>query len=133
MMSRIRAKDTAPELMLRKMLHRAGFRYRTHSSALPGRPDLVLCKHHAVIFVHGCFWHRHSGCRFAATPSSNAEFWRRKFSRTVERDEHILGQLRNDGWRVAVVWECALQSNLGRVVKVVSSWLSSPRRWLEVA
>ena len=132
MMSRIRGKDTTPELILRKMLHRAGFRYRTHSSALPGRPDLVFRKHRAVIFVHGCFWHRHSGCRFATTPSSNVAFWRQKFSKTVERDAKVLKDLAREGWRVAVVWECALESNLPRVARMVDKWLCSSRPWLEV-
>jgi DNA mismatch endonuclease (patch repair protein) len=132
MMSRIRGKDTTPELMLRRMLHRAGFRYRTHPSDLPGRPDLVLRKHRAVIFVHGCFWHRHGGCRFSTTPSSNAEFWRNKFAGTVERDGRILDRLKEEGWRVAVVWECALQSNPADVAAVVGRWLVSSRRLLEV-
>ena len=85
-MSRIRGKDTGPELSLRSLLHRAGFRYRLHDTTLPGKPDLVLPRYRTVIFVHGCYWHRHSGCKYAATPRTRTDFWLAKFQGTVERD-----------------------------------------------
>lgn len=105
MMSGIRGRDTKPEKQVRSYLHRAGLRFRLHAS-LPGKPDLVLPKHHAVVFVHGCFWHRHSGCRYATTPSSNIEFWQEKFDANVARDKRVTRQLRKAGWRVFVVWSC---------------------------
>jgi DNA mismatch endonuclease (patch repair protein) len=107
-MSRIRGKDTAPELALRKALHGKGFRFRLHGVDLPGRPDMVMRKHKTVVFVHGCFWHRHTGCKIAATPKSNAEFWFRKFAANVERDERNISHLKALGWRVFVIWECEL-------------------------
>ena len=106
-MSRIRGKDTAPELALRKALHALGLRYRLHAK-LPGKPDIVLPRHSAVVFVHGCFWHRHRGCRIATTPKSNTAFWREKFDRNVARDKRVRRQLRAAGWRVFVAWECQL-------------------------
>lgn len=110
MMSGIRGRDTKPEKLVRSFLHRAGLRFRLHAS-LPGKPDLVFPKHRAVVFVHGCFWHRHAGCRYAATPSSNAEFWQAKFDANVARDNRVARQLRKEGWRVFVVWECRLSSS----------------------
>lgn len=109
MMSGIRGKDTRPELLVRRALHRAGLRFRLASGrTLPGRPDIVLPRHRAAIFVHGCFWHRHPGCAFAYTPKSNRRFWLRKFAENVERDERNLRALRRLGWRTFVVWECSL-------------------------
>ncbi|WP_423598655.1 very short patch repair endonuclease [Roseateles sp. MS654] len=109
-MSRIRGRDTKPEMVLRKLLHGQGLRYRLHGAALPGRPDLVLVRHKAVVFVHGCFWHRHHGCNIATTPKSNTEFWLRKFERNVARDQRNIRALQDLGWRVYVVWECELAS-----------------------
>lgn len=105
-MSRVRAKDTKPEMVVRRIVHGLGYRYRLHRRDLPGRPDLVLPRLGAVIFVHGCFWHRHPGCRLASTPSTNVEFWQAKFLRNVERDAEAIRRLEADGWRVLVVWEC---------------------------
>lgn len=120
-MSRIRGRDTAPELHLRALLHRAGYRFRIHDQKLPGKPDIVLKKHKAVIFVHGCFWHRHPGCRNATTPSTRAEFWQDKFDGTVERDRLAFEALEALGWRVITVWECELakepQEALRRVTR----------------
>lgn len=107
-MSRIRGKDTVPELALRRELHRLGLRYRLHGASLPGRPDLVLRKYKAVVFVHGCFWHRHGGCKIASTPKSNTEFWLKKFEGNVARDKRSCSLLAAEGWRVFVVWECEL-------------------------
>lgn len=111
MMSGIRAKDTRPELVLRRALHALGFRYRLHARNLPGTPDLVFPKYRAIIQVHGCFWHRH-GCRKTTNPTSNGEFWKAKFARNVERDLEIETELRRLGWRVAVFWEC----EIGRIL-----------------
>jgi len=106
MMSSIRSGNTKPELALRRALHRLGFRYRLHGPNLPGRPDLAFPRYRAVLFVHGCFWHRHEGCRFATTPSSNVEFWGEKFGANVKRDRKAAESLLAAGWRVGVVWEC---------------------------
>ena len=108
-MSRIRAKDTQPEKLVRSTLHRAGYRFRLHRRDLPGRPDIVLPKYRTVVFVHGCFWHRHPGCRFAYTPKSRVAFWNEKFRRNVERDCRNVRALRALGWRVITVWECQAQ------------------------
>ena len=105
-MSRIRGKDTGPEKQVRSALHRAGYRFRLHRSDLPGRPDIVLPKYRTVVFVHGCFWHRHRGCRFAYTPKSRVNFWNRKLQSNVERDQRNMQALRRLGWRVVTVWEC---------------------------
>ena len=105
MMSGIRGKNTRPELAVRSFLHRQGLRFRLHQK-LPGKPDVVFPKYRAVVFVHGCFWHRHAGCRFATTPSSNMEFWSQKFDANVKRDAKVRRLLKRDGWRVFVVWSC---------------------------
>jgi DNA mismatch endonuclease (patch repair protein) len=125
MMAGIRGKDTKPELALRRSLHALGFRYRLHAKGLPGRPDLVLAKHRAAIFVHGCFWHRHPGCRFATTPSTRPDFWAAKFAANMKRDEAVRSALLRAGWRVATVWECALRSEsaLGSARDMLAAWL----------
>jgi len=109
-MSRIRGRDTAPERLVRSTLHRAGYRFRLHRKDLPGRPDIVLPKYRTVVFVHGCFWHRHSRCRFAYTPKSRVAFWNAKFAANVERDRHNVRELKRLGWRVVTVWECQAAS-----------------------
>lgn len=112
-MSRIRGKNTKPELIVRSLLHKAGFRFTVNgpkNRELPGRPDIVLPKHRSVIFVHGCYWHRHSGCKFAYSPKSRVEFWESKFEQNVERDRRIEEELATRGWRVVVVWECQTRS-----------------------
>jgi DNA mismatch endonuclease (patch repair protein) len=108
-MSRIKGKDTKPELMLRSMLHRAGFRFRIHDSRLPGKPDVVLPRYDTVIFVNGCFWHRHEGCKFSYTPKSRQDFWQKKFIDTVLRDQEKEKQLIQQGWSVITIWECELK------------------------
>lgn len=107
MMSGIRGKDTKPELIVRSFLHRAGLRFRLHAK-LPGKPDLVLPKHRATVFVHGCFWHRHESCPCATTPANNAAFWQEKFAANVRRDAKVKQQLEELGWRVLVIWSCEL-------------------------
>ncbi|MCQ4348920.1 DNA mismatch endonuclease Vsr [Pseudomonas stutzeri] len=109
-MSRIRGKDTKPEIALRKALHGLGLRYRLHGAGLPGKPDLVFPRYRTVVFVHGCFWHRHSGCNIATTPKSNTQFWLEKFEKNVERDARVITQLQMMGWKVITVWECELAS-----------------------
>jgi len=111
-MSRIRSRDTKPEIALRKSLHRLGFRFRLHGHRLPGKPDIVLPRYRTVIFVHGCFWHRHEGCKVATTPKSNTDFWLEKFDRNVARDARNAEELAKAGWRVLVVWECDLNAPL---------------------
>ncbi|KIC39875.1 hypothetical protein RA27_16355 [Ruegeria sp. ANG-R] len=108
MMSRIHGRNTRPEIALRGALHRKGFRFRLNVKKLPGSPDIVLPKWKTAIFVHGCYWHRHPGCRKASTPSSNFEFWAEKFRQNVKRDARNIKDLQGAGWRVAVVWECAI-------------------------
>ncbi|MBF0595387.1 MAG: DNA mismatch endonuclease Vsr [Candidatus Omnitrophica bacterium] len=109
-MSRIRSKDTGPEKIVRSFLHRQGFRFRLHVKDLPGKPDIVLPKFKTVIFVHGCFWHRHSRCRLAATPKSNVAFWRQKLDANVTRFKRVSQDLKRAGWRVVVIWECGVGS-----------------------
>ncbi len=110
MMSAIRSGNTKPEMTLRKMLHARGFRYRLHDGKLPGKPDLVFPKYKVVLFVHGCFWHRHKGCKYATTPSTNEEFWAKKFEKNVERDIRATNAFLSEGWRVGIVWECLFKS-----------------------
>lgn len=105
-MSQIRSKDTKPEVAVRSILHRNGFRFRLHSRVLPGRPDIVLRRFRSVVFVHGCFWHRHKGCSNSTLPSTNRSAWRKKFEQNVDRDRRNITALRELGWRVFVVWEC---------------------------
>lgn len=105
-MSRIRGGDTKPEKIVRSTLHRMGYRFRLHRRDLPGTPDIVLPRHRTVIFVHGCFWHRHPRCKYAYTPKSRQAFWEEKFAANVVRDQRTQRRLRRMGWRVIVVWEC---------------------------
>lgn len=124
MMSNIKGKDTKPEMLLRRSLHRMGFRYVLHDKRLPGSPDLIFPKFKSAIFVHGCFWHRHIGCKNATMPSSRREFWEKKLGGNVLRDKKQLEELRNLGWRVHVVWECELSNtNLDGTVASCREWL----------
>lgn len=115
MMSGIKGKNTKPELIVRRYLHGRGLRYRLHASKLPGKPDIVLPKHRVVVFVHGCFWHQHSGCRYATMPGSRAEFWQNKLAQNVARDQYQINALTDLGWRVLVVWECELRGHNARL------------------
>lgn len=108
-MSRIRSKDTKPEEIVRKYLFSKGFRYRKNDARFPGKPDIVLPKYKTVIFVNGCFWHKHEGCKFFVWPENNAEFWRNKITSNVERDKRNYEQIQQQGWKVLVVWECELK------------------------
>ena len=122
-MSRIRSRDTLPELRLRSGLHKAGFRFRLHDHSLPGRPDIVLPKYRAVILVHGCFWHRHPGCPASTNPKTNSEFWQNKFAATIRRDQQAQTALDSIGWTSFTVWECQLANNLDGVVERLSHQL----------
>ncbi|PXW64642.1 T/G mismatch-specific endonuclease [Chelatococcus asaccharovorans] len=120
-MSRIRGRDTGPELVLRSLLHRAGFRFRLHAKQLPGRPDIILPRYRTAIFVHGCFWHRHPGCRNATTPSTRREFWQAKFDGNVSRDARNQAELEAAGWTVLTVWECELKADAEGVARRLAS------------
>jgi DNA mismatch endonuclease, patch repair protein len=106
LMSRIKGKNTKPELIVRRAAHALRYRFRLHRRDLPGSPDLVFPRLRKVIFVHGCFWHRHKECKYSYTPKSNVEFWENKFSKNIERDREALKNLRKLGWSVLVIWEC---------------------------
>lgn len=108
-MSRIQGSDTSPERNVRSVLHRMGYRFRLNRKDLDGTPDIVLPKYQAVIFVHGCFWHRHPHCKYAYIPKSRVDFWQKKFSENVERDRRSEKRLAGLGWKVIVVWECELK------------------------
>lgn len=109
LMSRVRRKDTAPELAVRRWLHRRGFRFRLHRNDLAGTPDIVLPRYRVAIFVHGCFWHRHPGCPRASTPGTRQAFWAEKFAKNVARDRAAELKLRAQGWTPIVIWECAVR------------------------
>jgi DNA mismatch endonuclease (patch repair protein) len=129
MMSGIRARDTKPEIIVRKFLHAQGFRYRIAPKNLPGKPDIVLPKYRVAIFVHGCFWHRHEGCKYAATPSTNVRFWKAKFAENVQRDQITQQRLRKAGWRVLTVWECQTGETY---LRKLTDKITSPKRILAI-
>ena len=126
-MSRIRSSNTKPEITVRSILHGLGYRFRLHARELPGRPDIVLPKHHAVIFVNGCFWHRHVGCPFAYTPKSRTEFWDGKFRETIERDVRNLAELAGLNWRTLTVWECETRDTAA-LVRQLKVFLQHPEQ-----
>ena len=110
---------------MRKALHAKGFRYRLHRKDLPGKPDLVFAQHQAVCFVHGCFWHRHKGCKLASTPQTRQDYWEVKFKNNQNRDRRNLAQLKKQGWRTAVVWECHLKkANSDQTIESLAAWLT---------
>lgn len=111
MMSGIKGRNTLPEVRVRQLLHRLGYRFRLHRKDLPGSPDLVLPKHKLAVFVHGCFWHMHAGCRFSKVPQTRADFWLAKLDSNRERDRTAILALREQGWRVLVIWECLLRQH----------------------
>lgn len=137
MMSGIRSKNTMPEVLVRKTLFAAGYRFRLHRRDLPGSPDIVMPGRRIAIFVHGCFWHRHADCRLATTPSSNIDFWLAKFSANVARDVRTREELRQEGWRVLVVWECATKrvtlDVLADLARRLSEWIESDAALGEIA
>ncbi|MCZ4433165.1 very short patch repair endonuclease [Agrobacterium sp. SOY23] len=135
MMSGIRGKDTKPELLVRRALHAAGFRYRLHERTLPGKPDMVFPKYSAVVFIHGCFWHGHD-CHLFRMPSTRTEFWQAKISGNVARDVRATALLRETGWRVGTVWECALKGSeklpVDDIVAALEVWLRGETSELEI-
>lgn len=114
MMASIKGRNTAPELVVRRFLHAEGFRFRLHRRDLPGTPDIVLPRYHAAVFVHGCFWHRHEGCRYTTTPATHPEFWQQKFQANRARDQRDLSALVSEGWKVVIIWECATKHHRER-------------------
>lgn len=112
MMSRIKGRNTTPEMRVRKFLHAHGFRYRLHVKRLPGSPDIVLPKYHVAIFVHGCFWHQHPGCQYASMPKSNTAFWKVKLDGNLERDRRNIVALEKMGWRCLIIWECLTKDEI---------------------
>ena len=109
-MSAIKSKNTKPEIKVRKVLHSMGYRFRLHRKDLPGSPDIVLPKYKTVIFVHGCFWHRHQNCKYASNPKTRREFWKKKFKENIERDKKTQEKLKNLGWKTNIVWECEVKN-----------------------
>jgi DNA mismatch endonuclease (patch repair protein) len=108
-MSRIRSKNTKPEMLVRRFLHANGFRYTLHNKNLPGKPDIVLPKYKTVIFVHGCFWHGHKGCRYFVVPKTRTEWWTNKININISNDKRAMKTLKKDGWRIIHLWECDLK------------------------
>jgi DNA mismatch endonuclease (patch repair protein) len=134
MMSGIRSKDTRPEMLVRRFLHGRGLRFRLHDKNLPGTPDLVFARYRVVIFVHGCFWHRHEGCKHASYPGSNVDFWEKKFAGNIKRDRDAIAALTDRGWRVVVLWECGLHEaditeSLDWLPQVISKGINNLVEW----
>lgn len=133
MMAGIRSANTKPELLVRRYLHQAGFRFRLFPKDLPGRPDVVLAKWRTVLFVHGCFWHGHRGCRYFRIPKTRTEWWTAKIEANIARDARAEAQLREIGWRVGVVWECALRAHPDRTLSAVEGFLRGNETFAEFA
>lgn len=133
MMSGIRGRNTKPEILIRSLLHRQGFRFRLHARYLPGKPDIVFPRYHAVVFVHGCFWHGHD-CPLFKWPNTRPEFWRAKIGRNQSNDHRIRAALIAAGWRVGIVWECAIRGagkDLEGVMRRLGNWLRSDAPFVE--
>lgn len=109
-MSQVKSRNTRPEIFVRSLLHRLGYRFRIHRPDLPGKPDIVLPKYRTVIFVHGCFWHSHEGCKRARMPAANNSYWKQKLARNMDRDAHNKDSLKSLGWNVIIIWECELKN-----------------------
>lgn len=120
LMSRVRGKNTTPERVVRSALHKAGYRFRLFMSDLPGKPDIVLPKYKVVIFVNGCFWHQHPGCKKATIPRNNRKFWQSKLTRTIARDRQDRTQLRRLGWKVITLWECQINASIDKTMKRIN-------------
>lgn len=134
-MAGIRGRDTKPELLVRRLLHARGLRFRVHAPYLLGRPDLVFRRHKVLVFVHGCFWHQHKHCRFAYMPATNRAFWRKKLKGNVVRDKRTEERLAKEGWRVLVIWECALRANeahLSRNGDAAARWINGAGKRREI-
>jgi DNA mismatch endonuclease (patch repair protein) len=125
-MAAVRSKNTTPEITVRRALHARGLRFRLNRKDLPGRPDIVLPRLNICIFVHGCFWHQHLGCKRATIPKSNTEFWNKKLSTNCERDEHVVKELRSKGWNVGIIWECEIRRELDSVLDRILFTIQKP-------
>ena len=125
LMSRIKGVNTKPETLVRKFLFSKGFRYRLHRSDLPGKPDLILPKYNAIVFVHGCFWHQHTNCKISHQPKTNTSYWSVKLKKNVKRDQKVRKELIISGWRVFVIWECELKNNGEKVLEKLSKKIVS--------
>jgi len=135
MMAGIKGRNTKPELLIRHLLHRKGFRYRIHVKDLPGKPDIVLPKYRSVIFVHGCFWHGHQGCHLFRLPATRTEFWQEKILRNQTNDHRAVELLLASNWRVCIVWECSIRGarkDPEKVVNTIIDWLSGTELCLEI-
>lgn len=133
MMAGIRSRNTRPELVIRSLLHRKGFRFRLHVRDLPGKPDIVFPRYRAVIFIHGCFWHGHAGCRLFRLPGTRTEFWQEKICRNQANDQKAEQALLAEGWRVCIVWECKIRASkkdYARLADMLSSWLLGEETFL---
>jgi DNA mismatch endonuclease, patch repair protein len=132
-MSAIRSVGTRPEKRVRSALHRQGFRFRLHIKRLPGTPDLVLSKYKAVIFINGCFWHQHTNCKHSHIPQTRSEFWQKKFSRNMARDQKVMYQLKIMGWRAAIIWECGLTKKCQEdTLRRLALWLRWGSEYIEI-
>jgi DNA mismatch endonuclease (patch repair protein) len=123
-MSRIKSKDTKPELLIRKAIYKLGYRYRLHKKGMPGRPDVVINRIKTTVFVNGCFWHRHGDCSEASRPKTNSEFWENKISKNVERDVKNYKILQSAGWKVIVIWECEISNEIEKNINLLKIKLS---------
>jgi DNA mismatch endonuclease (patch repair protein) len=124
LMSRVKSRNTKPEILVRSALHNLGYRFRLHRKDLPGSPDVVLPKHRTVIFIHGCFWHQHPGCKKSTLPKQNASFWSTKLARNVEHDKEVRRKLEETGWRVLILWECEVKKLKADLSLMLASLLS---------
>ena len=130
-MSQVKTKNSKPEMSVRKLLWKNGYRYRLHDKRLPGTPDIVMRKHRVAIFVNGCFWHRH-GCKYSTTPKKNRDFWISKFERNIERDRNNIAMLLELDWRVLVVWECSLKRDPSDLENEILEWLTCEKSYAEI-
>ena len=136
-MSKIKSKNTRPEILIRKYLFSKGFRFRINDRRYPGTPDIVLKKYNAVIFIHGCFWHGHIGCDKFKIPKTNTAFWVERIDKNRKRDAEVLNYLHATGWRICIIWECAIRGKsqlmkLDKIINKISKWLNSKRIWIEI-
>lgn len=136
-MSKIRGQNTKPELEVRRVLWKMGYRYQLYRKDLPGKPDLVFPKYKAVIFINGCFWHKH-GCRFSKLPATNMKFWKQKIESNCLRDKKNIEELKDLGWRVCIIWECAIRNKSWKtesdsVINTVAAWLHSNERFMDIS
>jgi DNA mismatch endonuclease, patch repair protein len=122
-MSKVRSKNTKPEIIIRRRLFALGYRYRLNVVNLPGKPDIVLPKYRTVILIHGCFWHQHPGCKKATIPKTNSDFWRQKLLRNVERDRVITEELKSAGWQVIILWECEIKKDQNKIANDIDNQL----------